>query len=98
MVAGAARYRLPRGVSHFAGFRRSAGLTFIRHQFRQNMFRRAASVLMSIALLKGAKPGRPSGAGATGEIRTQLVNLKTAHDARPRVPSTLLARADEVIE
>jgi ABC-type uncharacterized transport system substrate-binding protein len=92
IIALAARHRLP-AVYPYRYFAASGGL-FSYGSDVADVFRRAASYVDRV--LKGAKPGDlPVQAPSKYEL---VINLKTAKALGLEVPSTLLARADEVIE
>jgi putative ABC transport system substrate-binding protein len=92
IVALAARYRLPAVYSDRV-FAAGDGLVSYGPD-RVDQFRRAASYVDRI--LKGEKPADlPVQAPTKYQL---VVNLKTARALGLHVPSTLLARADEVIE
>jgi putative ABC transport system substrate-binding protein len=87
----AARHRLPScGFPEFvmAGGLMAYGINFV------DMDRRAATFVDKI--LKGAKPGDLPAERATKFMT--IVNLKTAKAIRVDLPTSLLLRADEVIE
>ena len=88
----AAHYRLP-AVYPFHQFARAGGLFSYGNDQIDN-YRRAAGYVDRI--LKGAKPGDLPMQQAD---KFQLaINLKTASALGLSIPTTLLARADEVIE
>jgi ABC-type uncharacterized transport system substrate-binding protein len=92
IVACAARYRLP-AIYPLRVFAANGGLVSDGGD-PTDLFRRAASYVDRI--LKGANPGDlPVQAPTKFDL---VINLKTAKVLGLDVPSTLLARADEVIE
>jgi putative ABC transport system substrate-binding protein len=92
IIALAARYRVP-AVYPFRYFAASGGLMSYGTDVAE-VFRRAAGYVDRI--LKGTSPGElPTQAPTKYEL---VINLKTAKALGLEVPSTLLARADEVIE
>ena len=92
IVSLAARYRLP-AVYPFRWFAEIGGLLSYGID-SDDMFRRAGSYVDRV--LKGAKPADlPVQAPTKYEL---VINLKTAKALGLDVPSSLLARADEVIE
>ena len=92
IIALAARYRLP-AVYNYRYFATGGGLISYGPD-PIDQFRRAAGYVDRI--LKGEKPGDlPVQAPTKYEL---AINLKTAKALGLTVPSTLLARADEVIE
>jgi putative ABC transport system substrate-binding protein len=91
-MAVAARRRLP-AIYPYGFFAREGGLLSYGIVPSDN-FRRAAGYVDSI--IKGANPGEmPIQVPTKFEL---VVNLKTAKELGLSVPTTLLARADEVIE
>ncbi|MGB6313191.1 MAG: ABC transporter substrate-binding protein [Pseudolabrys sp.] len=92
IMAAAARRRLP-AIYPYGFFAREGGLLSYGIVPSDN-FRRAAGYVDSI--LKGANPAEmPIQVPTKFEL---VVNLKTAKELGLSVPTTLLARADEVIE
>jgi putative ABC transport system substrate-binding protein len=92
IVSLAAQYRLP-AVYPFRYFAESGGLISDGVD-TMDQFRRSASYVDRV--LKGAKPGDlPVQAPRKYEL---VINLKTANVLGLNVPSSLLARADGVIE
>jgi putative tryptophan/tyrosine transport system substrate-binding protein len=92
IISLAARNRLP-AVYPYRFFAEAGGLLSYGNDLIDN-FRRAAEYADRI--LKGEKPGElPVQAPAKFEL---VVNLKTAKALGLTVPSSLIARADEVIE
>jgi putative ABC transport system substrate-binding protein len=92
IIAAAARYKLP-AVYVQRGYVAAGGLISYGANF-VDQFRRAAEYVDRI--LKGAKP---ADLPVQGPTKYELaVNLKTAKALGLTVPSTLLARADAVIE
>jgi putative ABC transport system substrate-binding protein len=92
IVALAARHRVP-AIYPFRFFAESGGLMSYGTDVAE-VFQRAAGYVDRI--LKGASPGElPIQAPNKYEL---VINLKTAKALDLEVPSTLLARADEVIE
>ncbi|MGB8059613.1 MAG: ABC transporter substrate binding protein, partial [Pseudolabrys sp.] len=92
IMAAAARRRLP-AIYPYAFFAREGGLLSYGIVPSDN-FRRAAGYVDSI--LKGANPAEmPIQVPTKFEL---VVNLKTAKELGLPVPTTLLTRADEVIE
>ena len=87
-----AKHRLP-SISSFREEAESGGLISYGPRLRTN-FHRAATYVDKI--LKGAKPGDlPVEQPTTFEL---VINLKTAKAVGLTIPSSLLARADEVIQ
>ena len=84
--------KLP-SVYTFRQYIEAGGLIAYTPNF-DDLFRRAASYVDKI--LKGAKPGELSIEQPTKFHL--MINLKTARALSLKVPPTLLARADEVIE
>ena len=92
IIALAARHRLP-AVYPYRYFAASGGLLSYGSDV-PDVFRRAAAYVDRI--LKGTNPGElPVQAPTKYEL---VINLKTAKALGIEVPTTLLARADEVIE
>jgi putative ABC transport system substrate-binding protein len=92
LIAIAARYKLP-AVYYERYFAAAGGLISYGPDF-VDQYRRAAGYVDRI--LRGEKPGdMPVQAPTKYEL---VINLKTAKALGIEVPSTLLARADEVIE
>jgi putative ABC transport system substrate-binding protein len=92
IIALAARHRLP-AVYPYRYFAASGGLLSYGSDVA-DIFRRAAAYVDRI--LKGTSPGElPVQAPTKYEL---VINLKTAKALGIEVPTTLLARADEVIE
>ena len=88
----AAQQRLPT-ISGHRGFVLAGGLASYGESL-PDLFRRAATYVDK--LLKGAKPADlPVEQPTTFEL---AINMKTAKALRVEIPSSLLARADEVIE
>jgi putative tryptophan/tyrosine transport system substrate-binding protein len=88
----ALKYRLP-GISLFANFARAGGLISYGPNL-EDLYRETA--VMAGKILKGAKP---SDLPAERPTRFDLVvNLKTAKDLNLTLPTSMLLRADEVIE
>ena len=86
------KYRLP-GISLFANFARAGGLISYGPNL-EDLYRETA--VMAGKILKGAKP---SELPAERPTRFDLVvNLKTANDLNLTLPTSMLLRADEVIE
>ena len=92
IVALAARHRLP-AVYYNRGFVTAGGLISYGPDF-VDQYRRAAGLRRSHPQRREAS--RPAGAGAD-QVRT-VINLKTAKALGLKVPPSVLARADEVIE
>jgi putative ABC transport system substrate-binding protein len=93
IIALAARYRLPTVYFERGLFAAVGGLISYGANFRDE-FRRAASYVNRI--LKGEKPADlPVQAPTKYEL---VVNLKTAKALGLKIPDSVLARADEVIE
>src|SRR6516165_6400955 len=92
IIALAARHRLP-AVYPYRYYAASGGLLSYGSE-QADVFRRAASYVDRI--LKGASPGElPVQAPTKYEL---VINLKTAKALDLEIPTTVLARADEVIE
>jgi putative ABC transport system substrate-binding protein len=92
LIELAARYRLP-SIWEASGYVRDGGLLSYGPSF-PDMYRRAAGYIAKI--LKGAKA---SDLPIEQPIKFEFaVNLKTAKALDLVIPSTLLTRADEVIE
>jgi putative ABC transport system substrate-binding protein len=92
IMAVADRYRMP-AIYPYGFFAREGGLVAYGIVPSDN-FRRAAAYVDRI--LKGANPGElPVQVPTKFEL---VINLKTAKELGLEVPSSLLARADEVIE
>jgi len=92
IIALAARHRLP-AVYPYPAFAHSGGLISYGPD-AVDQYRRAAGYVDRI--LKGAKPADlPVQAPTKYEL---VINLKTAKALGLEIPSSVLARADEVIE
>jgi putative ABC transport system substrate-binding protein len=92
LIELATRHRLP-SIWEAAVFVRDGGLLSYGPSF-PDMYRRSAGYIAKI--LHGAKP---SDLPVEQPIRFELaMNLKTAKTLALQIPTTLLARADEVIE
>jgi putative ABC transport system substrate-binding protein len=92
IIALAERHRLP-AVYPYRYYAASGGLLSYGSE-QADLFRRAASYVDRI--LKGTSPGELS--VQTPTKYELVINLKTANALGLKVPPTLLARADEVIE